>query len=572
MKFELSRYTLDCFFAKVLEKYPTRPALAQVGEKPFSYAEFGEKVSHLRNKLYEAGIRKGSKVAILGNSSPHWGIAFLSITTLGAIAVPIMEDFPDTDIDHILRHSEAESLFISQSLLETLSLPAIDYLNFVINLQDLEFIRKPHPEEKNMWSKLQDIPGKILKTRDNAPVLPQKFECQDIEEDDIAEILYTSGTTGHSKGVMLTHRNLVSNLFEGPDLLGVIDENSVILSFLPLAHAFGSTSAFLSIIYCGASIYYLSRKPSPKILMEAMQMVRPTIIGAVPLIFEKIYHKRVLPVITEKRMLRILTKSHLGRKLVYRKAGQKIMESFGGRLECAIIGGAGLNGEVEMFLRTGGIPYAMGYGLSECSPLVAFSSIEGVRIGSVGHQINGVEIKISNPNPRTGIGEILVKGPNVMKGYYKNERETGKVFTEDGWFITGDRGYLDNDGCLYIKGRSKNVIIGASGENIYPEVIEEKLKESLFVEEALVHMSGNELIARIYPDYEYIRTLEEGKEENAIASDILRILEDVRLETNRKLPPASKIQRIFEQAEPFVKTPTNKIKRAEYIPDYLSGY
>ncbi len=568
LKFGLEKYTLDEFFNRVVEKYAGRPSLAVVGEEPFSYKIFSEKVRQVQAQLRQNGIKKGGKMVILGNSSPNWGIAFLALTTMGAVAVPVMEDFPENDIDHIIRHSGATGLFISQTLYESLNLPALEKLTLIISLNDFSVI-KSEPENQNLLDQIYHFPGKIKKTLGKSPKLPPESENPDIREEDVAEILYTSGTTGHSKGVMLTHRNLVSNLFEGPDLLGVIHEKSVILAFLPMAHAFGSTSAFLSIIYCGASIYYLNRKPSPKILLSAMQQVRPTVIGAVPLIFEKIYHKRVIPALSGGKLLRTLTKSRAGRRLLYRAAGKKIMKSFGGRLECAIIGGAALNPEVETFLRQGKIPYAVGYGLSETSPLVTFSSMEKAKIGSVGHTITGVEIKIENPDPKTGVGEILVKGPNVMKGYYKNEAENKKVFTGDGWFITGDRGRLDKDGFLYIKGRSKNIIVGPSGENIYPEVIEEKLKESLFVEEALVYQMNGRLVARIYPDYEYIEENLQSPDENQIAADIAGILESVRTEINTRLSAASRIYKIMEQTEPFIKTPTNKIKRGEYIPDYL---
>lgn len=566
MKFGLTRYTLDQFFVRVIEKYASRPSLAFVGEEPFTYAEFGRRVEKVKQDLRALGIKKGDKLVILGAASPNWATAFMAVTTMGAVVVPIMEDFPESDINHIITHSEASGIFISRALFETLNLPAIDKISVVLCLDDFSLLNREETKE-TLWEKIQDFPGKIIKSLEKSPKSDLPQEEEEIREDDLAEILYTSGTTGHSKGVMLTHKNLMSNLFEGPDLLGVINENSVVLSFLPLAHAFGSTSAFLSIIYCGATIYYLNRKPSPKVLIDAMQKVRPHIIGAVPLIFEKIYHKRVLPVLNEKRLLRWLSKSSWGKKIVYRLIGKEIMAFFGGRLQCAIIGGASLNHEVEMFLRLGRIPYCLGYGLSECSPLVTFSSMEEAKVGSVGHAITDVQIKIVEPDPKTGVGEILVKGPNVMKGYYKNEEATRKAFTADGWFITGDRGYLDEDGFLYIKGRSKNVIVGPSGQNIYPEVIEDKLKESLFVEEALVYQIDGQLIARIYPDYDYIRSLKAQGEITAL--EIEDILRQVQKETNARLSPASKIQRIIEQTEPFIKTPTNKIKRAEYVPDYL---
>jgi long-chain acyl-CoA synthetase len=290
----------------------------------------------------------------------------------------------------------------------------------------------------------------------------------------------------------------------------------------------------------------------------------------VPLVFEKIYHKQVMPLLLEKKALRLLMKSGFGRKIVHRLAGRKVRRAMGGRLRCAIIGGASLNLEVETFLREGGIPYAVGYGLSECSPLVTFSSREKTRLGSVGHPITDVSVKIADPDPRTGVGEILIKGPNVMRGYYKNDAENRKAFTPDGWFISGDRGYLDRDNYLYIKGRSKNVIVGPSGENIYPEVIEEKIKESLWVEEALVTMTGEGLVARVYPDYNAIQCLSQDRAESDLAGQVAGILEGVRAEVNLKLPPAARVKKVIEQTEPFLKTPTNKIKRTAYLPEGVS--
>lgn len=566
MKFGLSQYTLDTFFERVIELYPTRPALASVGEEPFTYKELGYRVNTLKEKLKQLGFIKGDKILILGSSSPNWATAFMAITTMGAVAVPVLEEFPETDIDHIILHSEATGIFIAENIYQNLNLNNLAVLKNIIKLNDFTLLSGETKSKTSFWKQLLDLPEKILKSFDKSA---QSKKTEKIHEDDLAEILYTSGTTGHSKGVMLTHRNLVSNLFEGPDLIKVINENSVVLSILPLAHAFGSTSAFLSIIRHGASIYYLHKPPSPKILLDAMQQVRPTIMGAVPLVFEKIYHKQVVPAIAKSATLRMLSKTRLTKKLLYKIIGKKVKKLLGGRLECVIIGGASFSPEVETFMQQGGIPYCCGYGLSECSPLVTFSSMQEQKAGSPGHAITDVSIKILEPDPVTGIGEICINGPNVMKGYYKNEEATRKCFTKDGWFISGDKGYLDNDGFIFITGRSKNVIVGPSGENIYPEVIEAKLEESIFVEETIVYQVDNQLVARIYPNYSYIDTLKNAKDDNIIASDIMDILENIRREANVKLPNFSKISKVIEQTSPFIKTPTNKIKRAEYVAGYL---
>jgi len=567
MKFGLTKYTLDDFFHKVIESYSDRPALALIGQEPMTYRQFGQRVDALKQQLRALGIHEHDRIAILGRSSPNWATAFMAIVTLGAVAVPILEDFPESDIDHIIRHAEVKAMCIAGSLHQDLTLPSLDKNKIILNLDDLTLLSDEPPLMK-VWHRIHEAPQKIARLIEKEFPASHISSAGTIAEDDVAEILYTSGTTGHSKGVILTHKNLVSNLFEGPDLLGVINDRSVVLSFLPMAHAFGSTSGFLSIIYCGACIYFLDKRPSPKVLLDSMQKVRPTIIGGVPLIFEKIYHKRVVPALSGNRLMRNLSARPRLRKWLYRAIGKKIMRSFGGRLQCAIIGGASLSHEVEVFLREGNIPYALGYGLSECSPLVTFSAMAESKIGSVGHAISDVSIKIIEKDQTTGIGEILVKGPNVMKGYFKNQAETTKAFTSDGWFITGDRGYLDDDGFLFITGRSKNVIIGPSGENVYPEIIESKFMESLFVEEVLVYAVQNQLIARVYPDYGYIQSRMAGKDESALAADVTSILEELKSAVNKQLPQASRVHKVYEQTEPFIKTPTNKIKRGEYFPDY----
>lgn len=570
MELKLEKSILNHFFEAVIEKYAQNDSLALVGEEPISFEEFGRRVYTLRNFLIEHGIKKGQKVVLLGENSPNWGIAFFAITTIGAVVVPILTDFPEADINHIIRHSAAAAVFIDEKFFTSYDLPALESIAGIYSLDLFSSLKGAGLKEDKIWDKLQRIPDKIYGAIKPGDKRKFRKAAEEIQEDDLAEILYTSGTTGHSKGVMLTHKNIVTNAIAGPVALGGVDENSIILNLLPLAHSYGSTTTFLGGISCGASIYFLDRKPSPKILMDAMQKLRPTIVSGVPLVFEKIYHKKVLPELTSRRILRWISKFNLGRKILYRKIGQKVLESFGGRLHSFLIGGASLNYEVEIFLREARIPYGMGYGLSECSPLVAGSFYTSLKLGSVGHIVQGVNVKIENPDPVTKVGEICVKGPNVMLGYYKNPKETKKVFTEDGWLRTGDLGYLDSDGYLFIKGRQKNVYVGPSGENIYPEIIEDKLRESLFVEESLVYVEDGKIIGRVYLDYDYLETALNTDHHDIQVKDIERILERIRRETNDKLPSFSQINKIWEQMEPFEKTPTNKIKRVLYVPDYFS--
>jgi long-chain acyl-CoA synthetase len=491
-------------------------------------------------------VKNNDKIILLGENSPNWCIAFLAITGLGAVVVPILSEFPESDISHIINHSDADGIFIDEKIFKTLDISALTQMSFMISLDNFQNIQTSQKMKKE------------------PPVTYRK-----IQEDDLAEILYTSGTTGHSKGVKLTHKNIISNALSGPDAVGGLEKGSVILNLLPLAHAYGSTTSMLGGISSGAMLYFIDKKPSPKILIDALQKCRPTIVTGVPLIFEKIFHKRVLPELNRHKALILFSKFRFTRKLLYRKIGEKILDSFGGRLDNFVIGGASLNEEVETFLREGKIPYAIGYGLSECSPLVSGNYYTELKFGSVGKPVKGIEVKIDQPDAESGVGEILVRGPNVMQGYYKNPAETKKVLGIDGWLRTGDLGYLDADGYLFIKGRIKNVYVGPSGENIYPEIIEDKLKESMFVEEALVYFEAGKLIARIYPDYDYVQTVLNVHKHTIHAGEIEEILELVRKDTNNKLPTFSQINKLVEQVEPFVKTPTNKIKRALYVPDYL---
>jgi long-chain acyl-CoA synthetase len=549
MEKELKKLTLYHFLHYILSKYPQNPALGLVGQTAISFEELGQRIQQVQIHLEKNGIQRKQKVVLLGENTPNWGVAFFATTAMGAVVVPVLAEFPESDMNHIINHSEAEAVFIDEKFYQSLDLSALENIKLIISLDSMRVLKGKES-------------GKDLKTS-----IPERGK--EIEENDLAEILYTSGTTGHSKGVILTHKNIVLNSQGGPNTMGRIDQNTVVLNLLPLAHAYGSTTSFLGALSRGASVYFIDRKPSPKVLLDAMQKLRPTVVTGVPLIFEKIFHKRVLPELAGRRTLQFLVKFNFGRKLLYKKIGQKILESFGGRLDSFVIGGASLNHEVELFLREGKIPYAIGYGLSECSPLVSGDYYKNLKFGSVGRAIDQVKIKIDNPDPQTGVGEILVKGPNVMLGYYKNPEETKKVFTGDGWLRSGDLGFLDRAGYLFIKGRIKNVYVGSSGENIYPEIIEDKLRESMFVEESLVYFEDELLIGRIYPDYDYIQTVLNAQKHTIQPAEVEEILENVRRQTNLKLPAFSQIKKIIAQPEPFIKTPTNKIKRALYIPDYL---
>ena len=531
MKFGLNKYTIDEFFERVVDEYSSDLSVGTVDKQAITYREMGQKVHSFQELLLKQGIGRGDRVAIVGVSTPNWAIAYISVMALGATAIPIMEDFPVQDIKHLIEFSEVTALILSEQIIGKFGNFSLDPYKSLIRLDDFELIHS---------------------RGDNA------VQREDVQEDDLAEILFTSGTTGHSKGVMLSQKNLVSNIFEGPDILKCINRKSVTLSILPMAHAFGSTSAFLSIIYCGSALYFLGKKPTIGALMNSFKVIRPTILGSVPLIFEKIYVKKVAPLIGGKPFSRYMVKREWSKRLLFRLIGKKFKNAFGGRLECAIIGGAALSDDVEEFLKIAGIPFALGYGMTEAAPLITFQSREKCKKGSVGWAVTDVNIIVEDPEPETGIGEILVKGPNIMKGYLKDPEATAEMITGEGWLRTGDRGSLDNDGFLFLKGRSKNVIVGPSGENIYPEVIESLIAASPFVDEVLVYAEDHKIVGKIFPNKEYIEQVQEGDHDGLW-------LEQLKKDVNSKLPLASKIVHMIEENVPFIKTASNKIKRSENI-------
>ncbi|OQY33769.1 MAG: hypothetical protein B6241_06875 [Spirochaetaceae bacterium 4572_59] len=546
MPFQLKRNTIKDFHNKTIECYADRDSLYFVDESPITYKEYDNKVVALRKKLLESGLKKGDRVALLGQASPNWAISYMAVMSAGLVSVPIMEDFPITDINHIIQDSAARCCLIDPAIQKRGELDSLENI-LLLSLNDFSEMQKlslPYNRED------AEI---FLSKPDSYNMIPGEdysFECAST---DVAELLYTSGTTGYSKAVLLTHNNLVTNLYEGTDLIDVcFDENSILMSLLPMAHAYGSTSAYLSIVYKGSRICFLKRKPTPEYLQRVFASIRPTILGGVPLIFEKIYQKKILPIINSNKASKFLISIPLFRKIFYRIVGKSILKYFGGQLKCIIIGGANFSSTVETFMNEAKIPYVLGYGLTETSPLLTFSSLSEARFGSVGKAVSDTSLRITNKDEK-GIGDIEATGPQIMKGYYRKPEETAAVFTDDGWFKTGDRGFVDSEGYLFIKGRSKNVIIGNSGENIYPEVIETLLGGYPDIEESLVLQKDHKLQALLYLG------------ESEITEDKL---ENIRIELNKRLPSASRIHHFIIQKEPFIKTPTRKIKRTFYVEDY----
>lgn len=551
----LKDLTLPSVLDRTKELYGDKDSLAKVGEKPISYNEFYEQVMKMVKLMQNMGIKKGDKVVLLSENMPNWGVAYFSVTYMGAVIVPILPDFHTSDVYHILRHSDAKAVFVSEKHLSTIEECSDLKVDFVVNLDKLELI-----EELYNHSYLSNMTKKIAKK-----ATKKEEEIYRPLEDDLAAIIYTSGTTGHSKGVMLSHKNLVANALSAC-VIRDTQPDDIFLSILPLAHTYECTVGLILPIVHGSSIYYVTKTPTPSVLLKAFDIVKPTFMLSVPLIIEKIYKNKVLKKINESSVTKNLYKVAFFRKRLNKIAGKKLLETFGGRLKFFGIGGAALSPFVEQFLIEAEFPFAVGYGLTETAPLLAGTPVAmPTKFKSTGPAMLGVELKIKDPDPKTGEGEIIAKSPSIMMGYYKDDEKTAEVM-EDGWFLTGDLGYMDEDGYLFISGRSKNVIIGSGGENVYPEQLESVINQNETVLSSLVMEQDGQIIARIYLDYEMMDNMVNADQvsESKAREDIDKYLEDMRKEVNSQISSFSRISKFIEQTEPFVETPTKKIKRYLY--------
>lgn len=557
----MDRLTLTECFQYTVERWPDRPSLGWADEKPMTYAQLAEQVHQVAAFMRRKGIRKGDRVALLGENSPNWGIAYLAITTSGAVAVPILPEFHANEIMHILRHSGSRVIFVSKRYFDRVEDTSFDLLETLILLDDFSII-PPETNKDKLASLISDGRREVARLAESALQFAGLASAE-VKPDDLAAIVYTSGTTGHSKGVMLTHRNLV---FNAKDTLNIqpVTQKDRLLSVLPLPHTYEGTIGFIIPLVQGASIYYLKKPPTARVLLPAMQKIQPTMILTVPLIIEKIFKMKVYPTLTGSALGRLLYRIPLTRRLLHIVAGRKLMHSFGGKLHFYGIGGALLCPEVERFLRDARFPYAIGYGLTETSPLIAGCSPSVTRYRATGTILPGLDVKIIDPDAK-GEGEIVVKGDSVMKGYYKDPQRTKEVFTEDGYFCTGDLGIIRKN-YLYIRGRLKNVIVGPSGENIYPEEIEAAINESDNVLESLVYSVNNQIVARIHLNYEFFDQEQKRHRLNhaKMQERINKTLVEIKNTVNQRVSTFSRIARIIEQTEPFEKTPTQKIKRYLY--------
>jgi long-chain acyl-CoA synthetase len=545
---QLDKLTMDTLLKQSFEKYGDLPAVASVGEKPMTYSDLKKTVRVRMDDLLAHGIRPGDRVVILGDNCPNWVVAYLAVTFLGAVAVPVLPGFSDDNVRHIVRDSGSAAAFASAKQLGRIQ--GTDPLRIVWQIEDFG-IAWARPASK-------DDPKPAENRRPAGP-----------DPKDLAVIIYTSGTTGHSKGVMLTHENIVYDTVHALEKFP-LDSNDRFLSILPLSHTFEATGGMLCPLTMGVGIHYMQGLPTPQKLLSSMQTAQPTGVLTVPLVMDKIYRKRILPQIQSKPLTRALYAAPVFRKLLNRVAGKKLITSLGGRLRFFMFGGAALNGDVETFLRDAGISYSTGYGMTETSPIMTINPFGRVKAGSCGQPIPGIELKIHEPAADTGIGEIIIRGPIVMQGYYNNPQATKDVFLEDGWLRTGDLGFFDAENYLFIKGRSKNIIVGPNGENIYPEIIEARLLQKFpVVAQAVVYQLKEKLIAKAYLDPETMEAEHGLAGRTALDSEALvkDLLERIRSDINRELPAFSSIHRMVWQKDPFELTPTNKVKRFLYIKD-----
>uniref|UniRef100_UPI0032168816 AMP-binding protein n=1 Tax=uncultured Draconibacterium sp. TaxID=1573823 RepID=UPI0032168816 len=551
---DASKLTLPALFYNSVEKFADKTSIVFVGEENYTYKKMGEDVELLAELLMELGVKHGDKVAILGTNMPNWGKAFFAVSVLGAIAVPILPDFHPNEIKTIIEHSESKLLFVSEGLYRSVDKETAALVETMIMIDNFAIVPKETSADQ-----LQSLETAVPQVKCN-------FVPFDVDEQDLASIIYTSGTTGNSKGVMLTHKNLAWTAQQSRTLQK-IESDDRFISLLPLSHTLENTVGFLLPIMYGASVHYLRKPPVPSVLLPALKKVKPTVMLLVPLIIEKVYKSKIQPTFQKNGLMKFLSTFAPTRKILHKLAGKKLYETFGGKLRFFGIGGAKLDTAVERFLYESGFPYAIGYGLTETAPLLSGAVQKNRKIGSAGIAMEGVRLRIANPDPVTGEGEIQAKGENVMKGYYKAPEITKEVFTEDGWFRTGDRGMFDKDNLLHIKGRIKTMIVGASGENIYPEEIESVINKMRFVLESLVVEKKGKLVAMIHLNMEEIEENFKHMKEEAkqfIAEKSEELLLEIHKKVNQEVNKFSRINQVVLQPIPFERTPTRKIKRFLY--------
>ena len=528
-------------------------ALTDYKGATLQYKDVARKIEKIHIAMEGAGILPGDKIAVCGRNSAHWTVTFLAIITYGAVAVPILHEFKPDQIHNIVNHSEARALFIGDQLWENLNEEAMPLLEGIIEMKDFDVVVSRSEKLTYAREHLNEIFGKRF---------PCRFRPEDVayrkEEspEELCIINYTSGTTGYSKGVMLPYRSILSNVRFCEEKIGIRPGDSIV-SMLPLGHVFGMVFDFLYGITHGAHLWFLTRMPSPKIIVESFAVIRPRVISCVPLVVEKIFKKNVLPKV-DNTLGKLLLKVPFVNDKIKERINQHAMEAFGGNFTEIIIGGAPFNAEVEAFVRSIRFPYTLAYGMTECGPIIAHDHWKQSKAASCGRVATRMEAKVLSPNPAVIPGELVCRGENLMLGYYKNEEATRQIIDKDGWLHTGDMAIIDPEGYIFIKGRCKNMLLTASGQNIYPEEIESRLNNMPYVAESLIVLNRDKLTALIYADKDdaYAHGLSEA--------DIEQAMENNRLEMNKTLPAYSQISRVRLYPEEFEKTAKKSIKRFLY--------
>ena len=526
------------------------PALSDYKGSTYHYKDLARNIAKIHILFEQGGLKQGDKVAICGKNSANWGIAFLATITYGAVAVPILNEFKPDNIHNIVNHSESHFFFANASVWENMNCELMPTVDTFILMNDFSIIKSRQKHLYDVRETLNEHFGKKY---------PKDFGSENVSffvenPEDLAMINYTSGTTGFSKGVMLPYRCLYNNMVFAYEVLSELQAGDIVVSMLPTAHMYGFSFEFLYEIIAGCHVQFLTRTPSPKVILGAFAELKPRLIVTVPLILEKIYKKTLIPKLSSP-IMRTLLHIPVVDKQIRSKINKELTKVFGGNFIEVIIGGAAFNPEIESFFKKIGFRYTVGYGMTECGPIITYDGWKNNRLYSCGKITVNMEMRIDSPDPQHIVGEVLVKGSNVMLGYFKNEEATRNQTTSDGWMKTGDLGVIDQDGYLYLKGRNKNLILGPSGQNIYPEEIESKINTSTYVLESLVVEQGGKIVALVYPDFELLK--EEHKNPETTMDEILTLV-------NAELPSYSQISTIKIHPEEFEKTPKRSIKRFIY--------
>lgn len=545
--------SVNKIFENSFRKNWDRPAISNYHGETLHFKDVARRVEKLHIMFEECGLQKGDKVAICSRNQANWAVTFLAIMTHGAVPVPLLHEFKSANIHHLVNHSEAKILFVDEVIWEGLSETEMPDLHAIIQVNNFRILYARDESIVEAKAHLNELFGR----RYPEAFTPDCINYYEDTADELAVINYTSGTSGFSKGVMIPYRAIFSNMEFAKQVLPQLNNTSRVVSMLPCAHMYGLMFEVLFELSAGCHVHFLSRLPSPKIIMQALAEVKPNIVIAVPLVIEKIYKSKVKPVL-EKEGIKFLMKVPGLNQVVLNKVRAELINAFGGEFIEVIIGGAAFNKEVEAFFKRMNFPFTVGYGMTECAPIITYDDWKVEKLYSCGKAAPNMEVRIESKDPANIPGEIQVKGANVFLGYFKNEEATAEVFTEDGWFRTGDMGVLDADGSLFIKGRTKCMILGPSGQNIYPEEVETVINSQPYVVDSLVVEDNGGLTALIYPDFQ------QGAKDGMPQETFVKYMEDTLVELNKELPNYAKLKKIKVMLEDFERTPKKSIKRYLY--------